>query len=93
VVIEEVKLALELVAEVGVDEDDNVAELVLTVPTFVDVFVVPVLKVSFRKIPKPAMRIITITMRAEIPREIASLAFGNLNHSQNLENFPRDQTG
>jgi hypothetical protein len=44
------------------------------------VVVLAVLKVELRNSPKPTMRIITITMRAEIPREIAFFAFANLKH-------------
>ena len=53
-------------------EPDEVVALVEVGET--EVVVLVVLKVALRKSPKPTMRIMTITMRAETPRETTPFA-------------------
>jgi len=78
------KLVVEEEVTEGVDDDDAI-ELELTEEhgykphcVFGLVVVLVVLKVELRKTPSPTMIIIAITMRAEIPNEIALFAFPNV---------------
>ena len=69
-------LLMVVVFEVEKVEELGLLELVEVVP--IVVVVLEVLKLALRYTPMPTTRIIAITTRAEIPREIALFALANV---------------